>query len=43
MQALIAGAGMGGLFAALALRESGVFDAIDVYEQTETPSTRDRV
>lgn len=30
---------MGGLFAALALRESGVFDAIDVYEQTETPST----
>jgi len=39
MRAIIVGAGMGGLFAALALRESGVFDAIDVYEQTRVPST----
>jgi len=30
---------MGGLFAALALRESGVFSAVDVYEQTRSPST----
>jgi salicylate hydroxylase len=39
MHALVVGAGMGGLFAALALRESGVFDAVDVFEQTPTPST----
>ena len=39
MRAIIVGAGMGGLFSALALRESGVFSAIDVYEQTRTPST----
>ena len=30
---------MGGLFTALSLRESGIFNAIDVYEQTRTPST----
>jgi salicylate hydroxylase len=39
MHAAIVGAGMGGLFAALALRESKQFDSIDVYEQTEEPST----
>jgi salicylate hydroxylase len=39
MRAIIVGAGMGGLFSALSLRESGVFRAIDVYEQTRTPST----
>ena len=39
MQAVIVGAGMGGLFAALALRESKQFDRVDVYEQTRTPST----
>ncbi len=39
MRAIIAGAGMGGLFSALSLREAGVFTAIDVYEQTRTPST----
>jgi salicylate hydroxylase len=39
MRALIAGGGMGGLMTALALRESGIFDAIDVFEQTPTPST----
>ena len=39
MHATIVGAGMGGLFAALALRESKQFDSIDVYDQTEEPST----
>lgn len=39
MHAIINGAGMGGLFAALALRESGKFKSIDVYEQTSTPGT----
>ena len=39
MHAVIVGAGMGGLFAALALRESGQFESIDVYEQTREPST----
>jgi salicylate hydroxylase len=39
MRAIIVGAGMGGLFSALSLRESGVFSAIDLYEQTRTPST----
>ncbi len=39
MHAIIVGAGMGGLFAALALRESGEFESIDVYEQTREPST----
>src|SRR3954465_14251975 len=39
MRALIAGGGMAGLMTALALRESGVFTAIDVFEQTRTPST----
>ena len=39
MRAVIIGAGMGGLFAALALRESGRFSGIDVFEQTTTPST----
>jgi len=39
MRAVIIGAGMGGLFTALALRESRVFSALDVYEQTRAPST----
>src|SRR5581483_7087027 len=39
LRALIIGAGMGGLCAALALRESKVFAAVDVFEQTATPST----
>jgi salicylate hydroxylase len=39
MQAVIVGAGMGGLFAALALRESKQFERVDVYEQTLRPST----
>jgi salicylate hydroxylase len=39
MRAVIIGAGMGGLFSALSLRESGVFDRVDVYEQTRRPST----
>ncbi len=39
MHAIIIGAGMGGLFAALALRESGQFTSVDVYEQTAKPST----
>ncbi len=39
MHAIIIGGGMGGLFTALALRESGKFTAIDVYEQTREPST----
>ena len=39
MQAVIVGAGMGGLFAALALRKSGQFSAISVYEQTPEPAT----
>ena len=39
MRAIIVGAGMGGLFTALSLREAGVFTSIDVYEQTHTPST----
>ncbi len=30
---------MAGLMTALALRESGVFTTIDVFEQTRTPST----
>ena len=37
MRALIAGGGMAGLMTALALRESGVFTTIDVFEQTRTP------
>src|SRR5262249_11758971 len=39
MRAVIVGAGMGGLMAALALRQSGVFTSIEVYEQTKVPST----
>jgi len=39
MRAIVVGAGIGGLFAALSLRKSGVFSEIDVYEQTRTPST----
>ena len=39
MHAVIVGAGMGGLFTALALRESKQFERVDVYEQTRTPST----
>ena len=39
MHAIIIGAGMGGLFAALALRKSGQFTSVDVYEQTAKPST----
>ena len=39
MRAVIIGAGMGGLMTALALRQSGVFASVDVYEQTKVPST----
>src|SRR6478672_8105381 len=39
MRAVIVGAGMGGLMTALALRQSGVFALVDVYEQTKVPST----
>lgn len=39
MQAIIIGAGMGGLMTALALRQSGVFSSVAVFEQTEKPST----
>ena len=39
MRAIIVGAGMGGLLTALSLRESGIFNTIDVYEQTRMPST----
>ena len=39
MRAVIVGAGMGGLMTALALRQSGVFSSVDVYEQTKVPST----
>jgi len=39
MRAVIIGAGMGGLFTALALRESGVFKSVNVYEQTKVPAT----
>ncbi|WP_309624645.1 cytochrome b5 domain-containing protein [Methylibium sp.] len=40
MRAMIVGAGMGGLFTALALRQAGgAFASIDVYEQTKTPGT----
>ena len=39
MRAMIVGAGMGGLSAALAMRQSERFEAIDVYEQTREPST----
>jgi salicylate hydroxylase len=39
MRAIVIGAGMGGLCSALALRESGAFDTIDVFEQTSEPST----
>ena len=39
MRAVIVGAGMGGLMTALALRQSGAFSSIDVYEQTKEPTT----
>jgi salicylate hydroxylase len=40
MRAVIIGGGMGGLFAALALREAeDTFDSIDVYEQSRQPTT----
>ncbi len=39
MRALIVGGGMGGLCAAIALREAGVFTQVDVFEQTRKPST----
>lgn len=40
MKALIIGGGIGGLFAALALREAGdAFEAIDVFEQAPVPTT----
>src|SRR6185437_1420635 len=39
MRAVIIGAGMGGLMTALALRQSGVFASVDIYEQTKVPST----
>jgi len=38
MRAVIVGAGMGGLMAALALRQSGVFASVDIYEQTKVPA-----
>ena len=39
MRAVIVGAGMGGLMTALALRQSGVFASVEIYEQTKMPST----
>ncbi len=39
MRAIIIGAGMGGLLTALALRKSGRFTSVDVFEQTKVPST----
>ena len=39
MRAVIVGGGMGGLFTALALRESGQFSEVNVYEQTAKPNT----
>lgn len=36
---MIVGAGMGGLMTALALRQSGAFASVYVYEQTKVPST----
>ncbi len=39
MRAVIVGAGMGGLMTALALRQSGAFSVVEVYEQTKEPST----
>ena len=39
MRAVIVGAGMGGLMTALALRQSGAFSSVEVYEQTKEPST----
>lgn len=39
MRAVIVGAGMGGLMTALALRQSGAFASVYVYEQTKVPST----
>jgi len=39
MRAVIIGAGMGGLMTALALRQTGVFSSVNVYEQTKQPST----
>jgi salicylate hydroxylase len=39
VRAVIIGGGMGGLAAALSLRHAGVFDSIEAYEQTKTPST----
>ncbi len=39
MRAIIVGAGMGGLFTALALRQADeLFESIDVFEQTRTPT-----
>lgn len=39
MRAVVIGAGMGGLMTALSLRQSGVFDSVEVFEQTKVPST----
>src|SRR5436853_7901726 len=39
MRAVIVGAGMGGLMTALALRQSGAFASVDVFEQTRVPRT----
>lgn len=39
MRAIIVGAGMGGLFTALALRQSNAFSSIEVFEQTKEPAT----
>lgn len=39
MRAIVIGGGMGGLFSAIALRQAGAFDSIDVYEQSSRPTT----
>ena len=39
MRAIVIGGGMGGLFSALALCKAGVFNSVDVYEQTSRPTT----
>ena len=39
MRAVIVGAGMGGLMTALALRQSGIFASVNIYEQTKVPGT----
>ena len=43
MRAVIVGAGMGGLMTALALRQSGVFASVNVYEHEGAQHRRRRV